>query len=423
MAVQAERPVSPPPPGSNPLDAPVRLMLISAMLIFIYTIVVGILNGVDLIDFEREILLAHLHGGTLGWMTLAILAVTLWLFATTGNVTSGSAAVARVLAVVAVVSIAAYVFAFATTFGIARPIIGTFTLAALVGFGVWAAVHARGTTLSVLHLFVLLGLAVSVLGGVFGVLNGLALARGWEWPQRLFDAHPGTMEIGFVIPVAMGIGEWGMRRQSIREAAPKWGKVQVALMFTGFAALLGAILVDVEALIGLAILPGVVGVVVFIVRMWNSMRTVSLLDRAGARHAVLGSLLVGVAMVYIFVTINMAGGDFDEMSRGQQLSFIHLLAVGGTTNALLAFVFFLSRRNTEPTVLDDVVFAGLNVGLIGFVFALTADIGQLIHLFAPILGISLLLAIALHVVGLWVSRDDAGPGAERDELPAGAVRE
>ena len=63
------------------LEPQVRLMLRAALLIFVYTVSVGILNGLDVIDFPRSLLLAHIHGGTLGWMTLGILAATLWLFA------------------------------------------------------------------------------------------------------------------------------------------------------------------------------------------------------------------------------------------------------------------------------------------------------------------------------------------------------
>jgi hypothetical protein len=39
----------------------------------------------------------------------------------------------------------------------------------------------------------------------------------------------------------------------------------------------------------------------------------------------------------------------------QVVSFVHLLAVGGTTNALLAFVIARSRRYTAATVVDDVI--------------------------------------------------------------------
>ncbi|MEX2324245.1 MAG: hypothetical protein WD576_00715 [Nitriliruptoraceae bacterium] len=86
--------------------------------------------------------------------------------------------------------------------------------------------------------------------------------------------------------------------------------------------------------------------------------------------------------------------------RYQLISFAHLEAVAASTNAMLAFVIFLSRRATPAGVVDDVVFYGLNVGVIGFVVALTAQLPGLYVLFVPIMGIALLIAVATHVVAL-----------------------
>src|SRR5688572_30392 len=58
----------------------IRALLLSAMAIFVFTIVIGILNGTDLVEFDRKRILAHVHGGTLGWLTLAVFAASLWLF-------------------------------------------------------------------------------------------------------------------------------------------------------------------------------------------------------------------------------------------------------------------------------------------------------------------------------------------------------
>src|SRR3970282_1066632 len=58
----------------------IRVVLLAAMAIFTYTIVIGILNGTDLVDFDRRRILGHVHGGTLGWLTLAVFAASFWLF-------------------------------------------------------------------------------------------------------------------------------------------------------------------------------------------------------------------------------------------------------------------------------------------------------------------------------------------------------
>jgi len=388
--------------GQHALDREARRVLQAAMLIFVWTIGIGILNGLDLVEFTRTQLLSHLHGGTLGWLTLSILSLTIWLFGAE-NVSEGSRRFIRAWSVLAVVAIAGYVFAFATTLGIWRPIAGSFTLTALVGFAGWAVSRIRYVTLTVPRLFALVGLATSVLGGLFGVINGLALARHWSIPDSFFDAHPGTMEIGFVLPVAMGLAEWGLRRGMPEERASRAGLVQVSVMFIAFALALAFFLAEMEEQVGLATMLAVVGVVIFWVRMWPIARHTSLLRRWPQRHAFMGGLLVGVTLIYITVIIMRAQGVFEDIPRGQQLGFIHLMAVGATTNTLLAYVTALSRRAVAPNVLDDLIFWGVNLGVIGFVTVLTIEARDGIYVFVPIMGSALLLAIGTHVLRL--SRD------------------
>jgi hypothetical protein len=407
---------------TSPFDREVRLMLQAAMLIFVYTIGVGILNGLDIVEFNRRMLLAHLHGGTLGWMTLAILSATLWLFSMDSPMSETGKKFARGLAYLAPIAIAGYVLAFGTTFGIVRPIAGIATLTLLIGFAVWAFARSRSATLNVPQLFVLVGLTSSVLGGSFGVLNGLALARGWDWvPSSFFDAHPGTMEIGFVIPVAMGLAEWGMRRNQMDQPAPLWGFIQVGLMFAAFAVILAAILAEADAMVGIGTLIAVVAVIVFFVRMWPHADSIWFVTRGPERHALAAGVMLGVTIAYITVIINLAQGVFEDIPRGQTLAFIHLMAVATTTNAILAFVVFLSSRVRPLGLVDDVIFGGINIGVIGFVIALTLDVTPMVHLFVPIMGSSLLLAIGVHLVAL--GKRPAGEQAEERAARAGEVSE
>lgn len=395
--------------SSAALDRPVRVILRVAMLIFTYTIVVGILNGLDLVEFSRGLLLAHLHGGTLGWMTLGILAATLWLLSDGEQPNEPSVRLASGLAYLASAAIALYVLAFATTTGALRPVAGATTLLALIGFAAWSFSRAGHVTLSIPRLFVLVGLTTSVLGGLFGVINGLAIAFEWSVPASFFEAHPGTMEIGFVLPVAMGLAEWGLRPDRREEGASRPGLAQVGLMFLAFLVILVAILAEQEALIGLGTMIGILGVVVFFARLWSAAIRTSLIRRVPERHGLMGGLFVGVAIVYVAVIINAAQGDFDQVPMRQGIAFIHLLGVGAATNAILALIASISRRVREATILDDLVFWGLNIGVVGFVAGLTVDATALIMAFSPLMGLALLLAIGVHLVAL--SRPVAEPSA------------
>jgi hypothetical protein len=390
---------------AHPLDRPVRMMLQVAMLIFAYTIVIGILNGLDLVEFSRQQLLSHLHGGTLGWMTLAILGVTLWLFggartggARTGRAPGGAARSVRPLAALATVAIAAYVLAFATTAGALRPLAGIATLVALAGFAAFAYRRAGELDLTVPHLLVLLGLTSSLLGGAFGVFNGLAIAFSWDGaPAVLFEAHPATMEVGFIIPTAMALAEWGVRRGQLETAMTRAGRAQAGLMLLAFLWVLGFTLLGQPEIAGMGIVFAIIGLIVFYARIGRSLRTTSPTARSPERHALAGALWLGVTIVYIFVVIQMAGGDFGAIPRARLITFIHLMAIGATTNALLAFVVHLSRRVSPAGVVDDVAFWGVNIGLAGFAFALTAEVSGLYAVFVPVMGLGLLVAIVAHL--------------------------
>lgn len=395
---------------AHPLDRTVRLTLTVALAVFVWTIGIGILNGIDAVEFSREVLLSHLHGGTLGWMTLGILAATQWLFVDPADPPADEGLrQVRGATILAAVAIPLYVFAFATTSGVGRPIGGTFTLIALIGYAIWAFGQARRITITVPHVLVLLGLTSSVIGGAFGVFNGLAIALDWTIPESFFGAHPGTMEVGFVIPAALGVAEWVLRRGEAPQRPTRAGWAQALLLAAAFVWILVMVLAEQEDLVAAGIMLGIVATIVFFVRLWPQLKGASLIARNPNRHALMGGVFVAVTFVYAFVMLGAAEGDFGAVPEGQLISFIHLLAVGGTTNALLGFVTHVSRLRTTPSGMDDVVFWGVNIGLIGFVTALTTDVRGLIVVFVPIMGLALLLAIAVHIVALRSAPEPAPP--------------
>ena len=52
-----------------------------AMLIFVVTVLIGIANGTKVFGtLDRNVLLTHVHAGTLGWITLGVAAACLWIF-------------------------------------------------------------------------------------------------------------------------------------------------------------------------------------------------------------------------------------------------------------------------------------------------------------------------------------------------------
>src|SRR5215211_3565939 len=81
-----------------------RDLFLVAMAVFVVNIAIGILNGADVVEFNRNQILTHVHAGTVGWMTLTIVASTFLLM---------RAADRRLMLVLAVL-VPIYVFAFYT---------------------------------------------------------------------------------------------------------------------------------------------------------------------------------------------------------------------------------------------------------------------------------------------------------------------
>ena len=100
---------------AHPLRREVLLLLQVAMVVFVWTVVIGILNGADIVDFSRKTVLSHVHAGTLGWITMSVFAGSLWLFGT--GATDRAVKYARVLTGAAIIALPAFAFTFSLTFG------------------------------------------------------------------------------------------------------------------------------------------------------------------------------------------------------------------------------------------------------------------------------------------------------------------
>src|SRR3989337_86051 len=157
---------------AHPYVSQIRFLLQAALLIFAYTVVIGILNGTDLIDFGHKTLLTHVHTGTLGWITTSVFAAALWLFGST-PATGWRDAFARNLPWVTVLAVVAYNIAFFATTGTARPTIGGFMFLVILGWVIWIYGSTGSSVLSVPRLGVLAAVTTLPFGGpLWGSLRG-----------------------------------------------------------------------------------------------------------------------------------------------------------------------------------------------------------------------------------------------------------
>lgn len=384
---------------TSPYANEVRLLLRVALVLFTFTVVVGILNGTDLVDFDRKTLLTHVHAGTLGWITISVVAATFWLFALGDRAPAGRSVVSMLTALTAA-SITAYALAFLTTFGVLRPIVGGFVLIALVLALLWVLGQLRGRTLSVPHVGILAAVTMSVVGAVLGVLLGYRLANGSNVvPATAAEAHPAAMVVGFLVPVGMAFIEWVLDPASVTKRASIAGWLQILLPFTGGVLAMVGLLLSITPLVTLGLPFELIGLGILVFRMRGPLVSALNLGEVGPRRH--GPLALIFLVVNIGLLVYLVVNYFSQEKAppiNVLLALDHSIFIGVMTNSIFALIA-LFRRPVAPIV-DQIVFFGLNIGLIGFLAGLLTDSAILKQVSTPVLGLAILVGVAANVMAL-----------------------
>lgn len=373
-------------------EASARLLFRSALLIFLVTIVIGILNGADIWNPSHELLLTHVHAGTLGWITLAVFGAAMLLFGGEGS---------RNVALFAVGATVLYVIAFATGTGIFRPIAGTLELAAIVWMLVWVSRRYGSSTKTTGHLGVLLAMVSLTIGGILGVFLGLFIAEGSipglsdDVASSLAGAHPPAMLIGYLVLAGAAVVHWLLDGPQTRPGRMvMWG-----LFLGGVAANLSFIL-DVEPLVQVATLLEVVAIVTFTIHMWGRIKPSQWAGAGVDNFARLSSLflVVGVALLVYVVQLFISGELDPETGAGPirtLTAFDHAMFIGVMTNALFALV---ARSTTRPP--HGALIWLVNGGVAVFLIGLLADSDVLIQIGAPVMGLALIYGVYVFLTSM-----------------------
>lgn len=384
--------------NDHPLKSSVRLLFNTALVIFLVTIVIGILNGLDVWDPTHEMVLTHVHAGTLGWITLSVIGVALLMFGETSDASTAAAASRMTMGIVG--STVLYVIAFATTTGLFRPIAGTLMLIAIVWAFVWVAQRWSTTTRTVPVLALFLALISLVLGAILGVILGLFIAQGevpgltTETASNLGGAHPAAMLTGYLLLAGIAIAEWRLSDRPALTAESKLGAGTAWALFVAGILFNLAFILDIEAFIQIASLLQVIAVVAFVARMWRYLTPgawrgagVSVYAKLSVVYLVIGiALLVYVVQLFVSGELNPETG---EGPVGVLIAFDHAMFLGVMTNALFAGLAI----GRPYDLAQRVVVWGVNVGLAGFLIGLVADQTALKRTFTPIMGLALIWAV------------------------------
>jgi hypothetical protein len=327
-----------------------------------------------------------------------VFAAALWLFGAT-PATGWRDSLPRSLPYVTVLLVVAYNVAFLATTGSARPTVGGAVLLVILAWVAWIFASAGSSVLSVPRLGILAAVATLTLGGLLGVLLGVMLATGNDiLPGDANAAHPATMVIGFLIPVGMALAEWNLRPNLLEQRVTRSGWLQIGLPFIGGLFVTAGLLADSPPLISVSLPFEIIGVGIFVKRMWPGLRSV---DTDSATSAFVASptglwLVLDIAfLVYLIVRFE---GDFDNVRVGLILALDHMMFIGVMTNSLFAQVR-AATPEVKPASIRVMSYA-MNLGLAGFVLGLLADTAILKQIFTPIMGIGILYGIVTFTMAL-----------------------
>ena len=384
--------------------ADVRSAFQYGLAIFTLTALLGLANATQLFGaLDRNTLLTHLHSGTLGWITMGVIGITVWIFGGPD----------RNMAVrLSALSTAAYVLAFWSGNIYARATFGVTELLVILYWWWFAVSGARAEgfgRIDIPKLSLTLGLTTLVVGSSLGVAVQLLLASGSSTnPQDIVGGHASAQIGGYLVLVAAGIADWQLTGGGQRTRA---GLAQAWALFAGGIVLAIGVLLNVQPLLGVATLLQVIGIVIVIVRFGRIALGTSWMAKSGRRHVAIAVpfLVLGLGLeIALLQQIIAAQGDFTKVSVGLNHALDHSMFVGLMTNALFGSIFIATAGSRAWSWADDIVFWGLNIGAASFIAVLlfvgsgegAKPFASPVSYTAPIMGLAALLGVATLLMRL-----------------------
>src|SRR4029077_1053539 len=262
-------------------SAEIRWLFSAGLLVFVVTVSIGILNGFHFLTLPQQVLLTHVHAGTLGWITLGVLALCLWLFGEE-DLPTGNPRAVPALSLFAAIAIPVYVLAFLSGNLLARAIFGIPVLIAIVGVLVWLVSRLGSVRLTVPRLAVVAAFTTLVVGSTIGVLIQLELAgKSTFLPEGAIGGHVTAQVVGYLVLIGMAISEWRLKNTP----GLTWpGTVQIGLLFLGGILITIGTLLNIQALLGAFIPAELAAVIIYCVRLGPQLRRVNWLAPTSDRH-------------------------------------------------------------------------------------------------------------------------------------------
>jgi hypothetical protein len=394
-----------------------KTLFLGALALFLVNIALGFMNAVTAGDLPRWQTLTHLHGGAIGWITLSVIGIGIWLVTGGREVSAAYASRVHTLVWAGIIVFAGYIASFGISFylfGNAMYLLPVFgTAAALV---IWVATAfvlteiRRVPVVTTTHLMVTGGLIVASVGALLGVFAGLEQALGHFLPieeGEIVSVHRGPMEI-YVLILGAGLVEW----IALNESAESWGYLGMAqAVLWGIAALSlpVGIFIGVMPLVIIGFMIGILAFpLLFAVRMgWRALLT-NPLEQGVDAWGFFGTIGL-IAFPILFFTL----GETDA-AWGLPVVF-HIFFVGMMTNLLFGVLSAATEdARSLHALAEPTAMWGLNLGLVVFIatrIALDTRLG------AAVMGLAVLVGVAEMMFRL----TDQSAGRRQEREPLGAV--
>jgi hypothetical protein len=370
------------------------------MAVFLVTIGIGIVNGLDLYEFNHDQLLTHVHTGTLGWITLSLVAIATW----------HAKGIDRRLATVLAVIVPVYALAFLVAPAV-RSVLGAILLLAIVWLVVWAW-SRYGAMRTLPALAVALGFTTFAYGAIIGVSIQLQLAGGpaiFASATNLIGAHASAMVFSYLILVGTGLLEWRIRDT---HGLPRGGLIQILALFISGAVLSITFLFlpadAVQPVGGLVLLLNLIAVGLFVARVLPTALRTDWMAGAGRWFAASSIYVVVAVGIFVYLIARVISDPTLDVAvppiAGVLIASDHSAFIGVVTNLVFGSLFALTARGGREAgggAAGSAVFFGVNLGLLVFLAGLVLNTAILKQIGAPVMGVGLLAGLAILAPRLW----------------------
>ena len=390
----------------------IKYLLLGSAVLFLINVYFGFDNALTEGAIPRWQVLIHLHAGSIGWITMSVIAIAVWIFTSSREVSESLAGRIRNLTWLALVAFGGYIVSFGLAFSqgdnffFLLPIFGTASaLTIWLGTAFAVSQYRKSEVKTAPQLMVTGALTITSLGALMGVLLGLenALNTSIIPGADRVGAHAGVMD-GYLLLAASSIVAWFLSKN----AAERFSRAALAQFLAFFLAPLAVwlgLIVDQEMLAGLSAPLIIIGVVIFAARHARDVFKQNPLKRGPGGWVFFGAIWTVIwALIFAYVIVLFIGGELDpegELTAGTAALFVlfaHSAFVGTMTNLILGM------DSVRTYVSRDILSWGETVGLwlmnLGLIVFVAMKYFSESRYGAIVMGIGVIVGVGTMIVRL-----------------------